>query len=92
MEKVNKWNCITYLGAARELGISIWRLRYAVDCGYLDKPSVVLKRRALFSQGQLEQMRQYFEQEEQHRRKLTDLRRTAAVKDGSALASRFPPA
>jgi len=87
VEKVDKWNCLTYLGAARELGISIWRLRYAVDCGYLPPPSVVLKKRALFSPDQVEAMRGYFEQEENHRRKLTDLKSPSSEK-----AARLPSA
>ncbi len=47
--------------AARKLGVSMWRIRYAVECGYLSAPSVVLKRRALFSPEQIEDMKAFFE-------------------------------
>lgn len=67
MRELNKWNCLTYHDAALTLGISLWRLRYAVESGYLPPPSVILKRRALFSPEQIESMRQYFEQENTHR-------------------------
>jgi hypothetical protein len=70
MENINKWTCMTYLGAARELGVSIWRLRYAIESRYLPPPSVVLKRRALFSPDQVSAMRQYFEEEESHRTRM----------------------
>lgn len=69
MRKFDKWNCLTYLGAAQALGVSLWRVRYAVESGYLPPPSVVLKRRPLFSPEQLEGMRQFFAKEEAHRRK-----------------------
>lgn len=69
MDKLNKWNCLTYRGAARTLGVSVWRIRYAIDSGYLPSPSVVLKRRALFSPQQVEAMRDFFEVEDAHRRK-----------------------
>ncbi len=64
MDKINKWTCKTYVAAARELGVSVWRIRYAVDSGYLPVPSVVLKRRSLFSREQIEEMREYFEVED----------------------------
>lgn len=51
------------------LGISVWRLRYAVECGYLPAPSVVLKRRALFSPEQVESMRRFFEMEDCYRQR-----------------------
>ena len=63
MEELNKWTCLTYLGAARALGVSVWRVRYAVATGYLSSPSVVLKRRRLFSPAQVENMRSFFEKE-----------------------------
>lgn len=68
MENYDKWNCLTYRGAARLLGVSIWRLRYAIDSRYLPPPSVVLKRRALFSPDQVEAMRRFFEKDDEHRR------------------------
>jgi hypothetical protein len=68
MENLNKWNCLTYLGVARELRVTIWRLRYAVESRYLPPPSVVLKRRPLFSPDQVAEMKRYFEKEESHRR------------------------
>jgi hypothetical protein len=64
LDKLNKWNCLTYLGAARALGVSVWRIRYAVESGYLSAPSVVLKRRALFSPEQVEAVRGFFEVED----------------------------
>ena len=64
MDKLNKWNCLTYLGAARMLGVSVWRIRYAVESGYFSAPSVILKRRALFSPEQIEDMKTHFEIEE----------------------------
>lgn len=68
MEKLNKWNCLTYMGAARALGVSLWQVRYAVESGYLPPPSVVLKQRPLFSPDQLEEMRAFFEQAEANQR------------------------
>jgi hypothetical protein len=52
---------LTFSGAARALGVSLWRLRYAVDSGYLPSPGVVLKTRRLFSPAQVEEMREFFE-------------------------------
>lgn len=67
MEELNKFNCLTFLGVARALQVSIWRIRYAVESGYLSAPSVVLKKRLLFSPDQVDGMRQFFEMEEKHR-------------------------
>ena len=69
MDNFNKWNCLTYEGAARALGVSLWRIRYAVDSGYVSAPSVVLKRRRLFSPEQIETMRRFFEVEDAVRRR-----------------------
>lgn len=69
MDKLNKWNCLTYRDVARTLGVSVWRIRYAIDSGYLPAPSVVLKRRALFSPQQVETIKEFFEVEDAHRRK-----------------------
>lgn len=69
MDKLNKWNCLTYRGVAQALGISVWRIRYAVESGYLLAPSVVLKRRALFSPQQVETIKGFFEVEDAHRHK-----------------------
>ncbi len=63
MEIIDKWTCKTYRGAALKLGVTIWRIRYAVECGYVPAPSVVLKRRALFSPEQMQAMTRYFEME-----------------------------
>jgi len=63
-----KWDCLTCKAAAETLGVSLWRLRYAVDSGYLPLPAVVLKRRALFSTQQVEAMRRYFEREDAARK------------------------
>jgi hypothetical protein len=63
MTNVNKWECYTYSAAAEVLGVAVWKLRYAVDSGYLPRPGVVFKRRALFSPGQIEWMRAYFARE-----------------------------
>jgi hypothetical protein len=68
MEKLNKFNCMTYLGAARSLGVSVWRLRYAVESDYVSSPSVVLKQRALFSPDQLEELKRHFNEEEAYRK------------------------
>jgi hypothetical protein len=68
LDKLNKWNCLTYRGAPRTLGVSVWRIRYAITSGYLPAPSVVLKRRALFSPEQVEAMRGFFEVEDAVRR------------------------
>lgn len=46
----------------------MWRLRYAVDSGYLPGPGVVFKRRALFAPGQIEGMRAYFSREDRRNR------------------------
>ena len=67
MEKLNKFNCLTHLGAARALGISLWRIRYAIESGYLPAPTVALKKRLLFSPDQLDGMKRYFEMEEANR-------------------------
>lgn len=64
VEELNKWTCLTYQAAARALGVSIWRIRYAVESGYLSAPSVVLKQRAFFSPGQVKEMKAFFEMEE----------------------------
>ena len=69
MEHNCKWTCKTYRGAALTLGVSLWRIRYAVESGYLSAPSVVFKRRALFSAAQVDGMREYFEMEKQMREK-----------------------
>ena len=57
---VNVWECYTFAGAAEALGVAVWRLRYAVESGYLPRPTVRFKRRALFAPGQIEWMRAYF--------------------------------
>jgi hypothetical protein len=64
LDNINKWTCTTYEGAARTLGVSVWRIRYAVESGYIPVPSVVLKRRALFSPEQIETMSEFFEVED----------------------------
>jgi hypothetical protein len=64
LDNINKWTCTTYEGAARTLGVSMWRIRYAVESGYIPAPSVVLKRRALFSPEQIESMSEFFEVED----------------------------
>jgi hypothetical protein len=68
MEIVNKWDYLTYLGAARRLRITVWRVRYAVDCGFLSPPSVVLRKRRLFSPEQLVDMQRFFDLEEAMKR------------------------
>jgi hypothetical protein len=68
LDNINKWTCKTYRGAAQTLDVSIWRIRYAVESGYLSAPSVVFKRRALFSSEQVEAMRGYFEVEDSMRK------------------------
>jgi hypothetical protein len=78
LEKLNKWNCLTYSGAARALGVSMWRVRYAVESGYLPAPSVFLKRRALFSPDQVDAMRGFFETEEAQRIAVRPTRRIAS--------------
>lgn len=87
MDKLNKWDCLTYRGVARALGISVWRIRYAIDSGYLPAPSVVLKRRSLFSPEQIEAIRGFFEIEETVRR---EIRGRAGREAGGA--GRWPPA
>jgi hypothetical protein len=79
LDELNKWNCLTYLGAARSLGVSMWRIRYAVGSGYLAAPSVVLKRRALFSPEQIDTMRRFFEMEEAVRKQTRDGAKEGAV-------------
>jgi hypothetical protein len=64
LDNLNKFTCMTYEGAARLLCVSVWKIRYAVESRYLSGPSVVLKRRALFSPDQVEAMKQFFEMEE----------------------------
>lgn len=78
MENLNKFNCLTFLGAARTLGVSLWRIRYAVDSGYLPPPSAVLKKRLLFSPEQIAMMKRFFDMEETHRRN-----RAANTKNGN---------
>ena len=68
MEELNKWNCPTFLGAARALGVSVWRIRYAVECAYIPAPEIVLKKRLLFSPGQVKAMKTFFEKEDAARR------------------------
>ena len=70
MEKLDKWSCKTYRGAALTLGVSVWRIRYAVECGYVPAPSVVLRRRALFSPEQVKAMKTFFETEDAYRSKM----------------------
>ena len=70
MEEISKFTCLTFEGAARKLGISLWRLRYAVESGYVEGPKVVLKRRALFSPAQIERIRLHFEREDSGRRRV----------------------
>jgi hypothetical protein len=60
MRQFTKFDCFTYSQAAEALGVSVWRLRYAVDSGYLPRPGVVFRRRAMFSPGQIDWMRAYF--------------------------------
>ena len=79
MDELNKWNCLTYLGASRSLGVSMWRIRYAVESGYLAAPSVVLKRRALFSPEQIEVMKRFFEMEEAVRKQTSEGTKEGAV-------------
>jgi hypothetical protein len=61
MTPICKWECFTFTAAAEALGVAVWRVRYAVDSGYLPRPGVVFRRRALFSPGQVEWMRAYFD-------------------------------
>ena len=68
MEEISKFSCLTYIGVARSLGISLWRLRYSVESGYLPEPEVVIKRRPLFSPSQIERIRLHFEREDLQRR------------------------
>jgi hypothetical protein len=68
LENINKFSYKTYRGAAQTLGVSVWRIRYAVESGYLPAPSVILKRRPLFSSEQVESMRGYFELEDAMRK------------------------
>jgi hypothetical protein len=63
MTQITKWECFTFAAAAEALGVAVWRVRYAVGSGYLPRPGVVFRRRALFSPGQLEWMRAYFERD-----------------------------
>jgi hypothetical protein len=60
MTVFNKLMCHTYTSAAKSLGVSVWRLRYAVESGYLPRPIVRFKLRAMFAPGQIEWMRAYF--------------------------------
>ena len=65
MDKIiNKFTCVSCEGAARLLGVSAGKIRYGVESGYIAAPSVVLKRRALFSPDQIEAMRGFFEMED----------------------------
>ena len=64
MEEIDKFNCLTYIGVARSLGVSISRIHYSVESGYLPAPEVVLKRRPLFSPAQVEAMRRHFQRED----------------------------
>jgi hypothetical protein len=66
MIELTKFDCFTYAGAAEALGVAVWRLRYAVDSGYLPRPGVVFRRRALFAPSQIEWMRAYFAREAGH--------------------------
>ena len=68
MEELNKWTCLTFLGSARALGVSVWRIRYAVECGYIPAPETVLKKRFLFSPGQVKAMKSFFEKEDAARK------------------------
>ena len=90
MEKHNKWNCQTYRGVARTLGVSVWRIRYAVESGYLSAPSVVLKRRALFSPGQVESMKAFFEVEDALRRKAVNAEDLATTQRGAENSLSYP--
>lgn len=63
MRELTKFDCFTYSQAAEALGVAVWRLRYAVDSGYLPRPGVVFKRRAMFAPSQIEWMRAYFDRE-----------------------------
>ena len=47
---------MTFLGSARALRVSVWRIRYAVECGYIPAPETVLKKRLLFSPTQVNAM------------------------------------
>jgi hypothetical protein len=86
VDNINKFTCMTYEGAARILNVSVWRLRYAVDSGYLEAPSVLLKRRALFSPEQVKEMNEFFEREDMHRRKEPDMGSSRRVTERSGVA------
>lgn len=63
MTPFNKWECFTFAAAAEALGVAVWRVRYAVESGYLPRPGVVFRRRPLFCPGQVEWMRAYFDRD-----------------------------
>jgi hypothetical protein len=60
MTKIHRWECFTYTGVAKLLGVAVWRIRYAVKSGYLPRPGVRFKSRAMFGPGQIDSMRAYF--------------------------------
>lgn len=80
----NKWTCHTCRSAARALGVTVWQIRYAIESGYLPAPSVVLRRRPLFSEEQVETMRAYFEMESVVKRRATEAK-TREAKEGGRL-------
>jgi len=88
MTEFNKWTCLTYRAAAEAAGVSLWRLRYAVESGYLPPPVVVLKRRPLFSPDQLAAIRRYFEQEDSHRHKMSGVSRQSQEAERSSATDR----
>jgi hypothetical protein len=72
VEETNKFTCLTYVGVARLLGVSISRIHYSVESGYLPAPDVVLKRRPLFSPSQVEAIRRHFQREDLQRHQRVD--------------------
>jgi hypothetical protein len=76
MTRINVWECYTYVSAAKVLGVPTHRLRYAVESGYLPKPGVRFKRRALFAPGQIEWMQAYFANSKEHTQRSLERDRT----------------
>jgi hypothetical protein len=63
MRELTKFDCFTYSQAAEAVGVPAWRLRYAVDSGYVPRPGVVFRRRAMYAPSQIEWLRAYFARE-----------------------------
>lgn len=54
----------TITQVANEIGVRFWRIRHALDCGYVEKPTM-FSGRFIFTDEDVENLRTYFSRKEE---------------------------